>query len=107
MTRNGHTDVDVTTFGVMDNLTYLYDSGNKLLGVSDSSLITEGFKDGNTNGDDFSYDDNGNLLSDANKGIINITYNHLNLPTQVTFAADKYITYYLRRYRSKIRKNCE
>lgn len=93
MTRNGHTDVDVTTFGVMDNLTYLYDSGNKLLGVSDSSLITEGFKDRNTNGDDFSYDDNGNLLSDANKGIINITYNHLNLPTQVTFAADKYITY--------------
>ena len=33
------------------------------------------------------------MITDANKGIINISYNHLNLPSQVTFAADKYIDY--------------
>jgi RHS repeat-associated protein len=34
------------------------------------------------------------MTQDLNKGIINISYNHLNLPTQVTFAEDKYITYF-------------
>ena len=35
-----------------------------------------------------SYDENGNLITDANKGIINIACNHLNLPTQVMLAED-------------------
>ena len=30
------------------------------------------------------YDQNGNMTSDANKGITDIDYNHLNLPTKVT-----------------------
>ena len=33
--------------------------------------------------DDYTYDANGNLKSDANKGITNIEYNHLNLPTKI------------------------
>ncbi|WP_308694211.1 RHS repeat-associated core domain-containing protein, partial [Winogradskyella haliclonae] len=34
---------------------------------------------------EYTYDANGNMLTDANKGISsNIQYNHLNLPTQVT-----------------------
>ena len=33
---------------------------------------------------DFTYDQNGNMITDQNKGITNISYNHLNLPTQVT-----------------------
>jgi len=72
-----------TGYGVMDNLVYAYDPGNKLLKVTDNANDTYGFKDGINTGDDFSYDANGNMLTDANKGITNILYNHLNLPNQV------------------------
>ncbi|SFZ93394.1 hypothetical protein SAMN05428642_103108 [Flaviramulus basaltis] len=76
----------------MDNITYTYDGGNKLMGVQDSygtnttSNSMGGFKDGNTVGYDYSYDDNGNMLIDRNKGIITqIKYNHLNLPYKIVF----------------------
>ncbi|WP_394748640.1 DUF6443 domain-containing protein [Spongiimicrobium salis] len=70
----------------MDDLTYNY-NGNQLLGVSDNghaNLKDEGFFDGNSSGDDYEYDVNGNVTKDHNKGISGITYNHLNLPEQVT-----------------------
>ncbi|WP_281989634.1 DUF6443 domain-containing protein [Aquimarina aggregata] len=70
---------------VMDNLTYTYDSGNKLLSVSDTGF-DRGFKDGNTSGNDFDYDINGNMTEDKNKGITSITYNHLNLPETVSIS---------------------
>ena len=70
----------------MDDLTYTY-NGNQLLNVSDNghaNLKKEGFFDGNTSGDDYLYDLNGNMISDKNKGITDaITYNHLNLPETV------------------------
>ena len=53
----------------------------------------EGFKDGNTSGNDYTYDANGNMITDANKDITNISYNHLNLPTQVTFTGQGSIAY--------------
>ncbi|WP_159292209.1 RHS repeat domain-containing protein [Tenacibaculum maritimum] len=50
-----------------------------------SSLIkSEGFKDVN-NVIDYTYDVNGNMTKDLNKGITNISYNHLNLPTKIHF----------------------
>ncbi|KZS41509.1 hypothetical protein AWE51_21105 [Aquimarina aggregata] len=70
---------------IMDNLTYTYDSGNKLLSVSDTGF-NRGFKDENTSGNDFEYDINGNMIEDKNKGITNITYNHLNLPETVSIS---------------------
>ncbi|MET3034457.1 hypothetical protein, partial [Flavobacterium johnsoniae] len=45
----------------------------------------QGFKDNNKTGDDFDYDDNGNMILDKNKNITLITYNHLNLPKKITF----------------------
>ncbi|MEP0262320.1 RHS repeat-associated core domain-containing protein, partial [Dokdonia sp.] len=69
----------------MDDLVYSY-SGNQLLNVGDNghvNLKNEGFFDGNTTGDDYIYDVNGNMIIDRNKGITDITYNHLNLPTSV------------------------
>ena len=80
----------------MDELAYVYDSGNKLVKVTDAIIGTAGdggFKDGINTGIDYTYDENGNMLTDANKGIINISYNYLNLPSQVTFATDRYIDY--------------
>ncbi|WP_264536422.1 DUF6443 domain-containing protein [Flavobacterium sp. N1736] len=78
-------------FGTMDNLVYTYDGGNKLQIVSDSANDTYGFKDdfigtGADTTTDYTYDGNGNMKTDTNKGITNITYNYLNLPTQVTIA---------------------
>jgi RHS repeat-associated protein len=73
-------------FGVMDNLTYSYknsNTSNKLSSVSDAQTHDSGFKDGNTSGEDYTYDANGNMTQDLNKSITSITYNHLNLPTQI------------------------
>jgi RHS repeat-associated protein len=70
---------------VIDRLTYHYVNGNQLLRVTDAANITTGFKDGNTSGDDYAYDVNGNMHMDRNKsiGANGIQYNYLNLPTSV------------------------
>ncbi len=83
--RQGHTNTNVTSFGLMDDLTYVY-QGNQLKSVDDavaSSAVT-GFVDGSETNEEYVYDTNGNMLKDLNKGITsNILYNHLNLPTSV------------------------
>nr|WP_298789352.1 DUF6443 domain-containing protein [uncultured Allomuricauda sp.] len=85
LTRMGHTNAGATSFGTMDNLVYTYDSGNKLTKVLDNGNDTYGFADGANTSTEYTYDANGNMLTDANKGISsNIGYNHLNLPTSVT-----------------------
>jgi len=92
-------------YGTMDNLAYAYDSGNKLTKVTDNANDTYGFKDGINTGNDFTYDANGNMLSDANKAITNITYNHLNLPTTVTFSGtNKKIDYFYDAVGTKLKK---
>ena len=81
--RKGHLNEAATSFGVMDNLTYSYDAGNKLLTVNDAVTQPFGFKKYAHSGNDYEYDVNGNMTIDRNKGITNISYNHLNLPTGV------------------------
>ncbi|WP_148267911.1 RHS repeat domain-containing protein [Flavobacterium branchiophilum] len=61
--------------------------------VFDTPPTYMGFNDGNTQNDDFEYDNNGNMTVDKNKDIKNITYNHLNLPTKILFGNSNYITY--------------
>ena len=68
----------------VDNLTYTY-NGNQLQTVTDATNNTDGFNDGNTSGTDYFYDGFGNITQDLNKGITAVSYNHLNLPYQVTF----------------------
>ena len=51
------------------------------------------FKNGANAADEYSYDANGNLTKDLNKGISGITYNFLNLPNAVTFSDGSTITY--------------
>lgn len=67
-----------------DELDYTYD-GNRLLKVVDGTNNDEGFKDGENTGNDYTYDTMGNLLTDQNKSITSIKYNHLNLPVEVVF----------------------
>jgi RHS repeat-associated protein len=82
--RLGNTNPAATTFGTMDNLAYTYDSGNKLTKVEDTSGNTEGFSNGSNTATEYTYDLNGNMKTDANKGISAITYNHLSLPISIS-----------------------
>jgi RHS repeat-associated protein len=73
-------------------LAYSYETGdlNKLIKVSDAANTNYSFKSIgaaiNTGASPhYSYDNNGNLITDAQKGITNITYNHLNLPLVIIF----------------------
>ncbi|SED96141.1 hypothetical protein SAMN04487765_0932 [Tenacibaculum sp. MAR_2010_89] len=101
--RYGATNSSASTFSVMDNMTYQYDSGNKLVNVTDYGNKYYGFKNPTVAGNDYTYDVNGNMKTDANKGITNITYNHLNLPTRVTIG-EQHIDYTYDASGSKLRK---
>ncbi|MCR8667506.1 DUF6443 domain-containing protein [Aestuariibaculum sp. M13] len=76
----------------IDNLTYYYDAGNQLMKIVDASG-SSGFVNGTNTGDDYTYDDNGNLTKDLNKNITLIEYNHLDLVTKVTFGDGKRIEF--------------
>jgi RHS repeat-associated protein len=94
--RNGDADDQLNLFTIDDlSCEYLANS-NKLMRVSESQITaTSGFKDGNTTGDDYEYDDNGNLIKDKNKDITTaITYNHLNLPTKIIFPTGNIVYIY-------------
>lgn len=84
LSRNGHLNETFTSFGIMDDLVYSYDTGNKLTKVLDNGHDAFGFKDRANETVEYTYDANGNMLADANKGISSIEYNYLNLPTKVT-----------------------
>ena len=74
-------------YGMIDNLTLTL-NGNQLNRVDDAVAAST------YNGaDEYSYDANGNLTKDLNKGISGITYNFLNLPNVVTFSDGSTITY--------------
>ncbi len=87
LTRN-----DKRLSGTMDNLGYTY-LGNQLQKVTDSGDKTKGFVDGANQGNDYTYDANGNMTLDNNKNITAIVYNHLNLPAQVTKNTGEYVKY--------------
>lgn len=96
--RYGDFDDPVSTMQI-DNLGYSYPAdSNRLMKVTDTTNNTGGFKDdssgGNDANDDYVYDANGNMISDENKGITNVSYNHLNLPIEIVFTGtNKKINY--------------
>ncbi len=94
MSRTNSTDAQ---FGKTDQLTYKYTgTGNRLYSVDDATQpnadskprvggdFADGVKQG-TPSAEYLYDANGNLISDANKKITSIVYNHLNLPIYIDF----------------------
>lgn len=94
--RYGASDAPSIVFQI-DDLTYGYlnENSNQLTKVTDSPAgnDNEGFKDGNKAGDDFTYDANGNMITDKNKNITEIQYNQLNLPKKITFGTSGSIEY--------------
>ncbi|MEM6801925.1 MAG: DUF6443 domain-containing protein [Bacteroidota bacterium] len=96
--RFGATGVNqgLLTYGSMDNLSYQF-KGNQLLDVSDAANVPAipqveqfvevshiAFDPNDESTHDYRYDENGNLIYDAHKGI-EITYNFLNKPTLINF----------------------
>ncbi len=84
-------------FGFIDKLVYSYD-GNRLTNVedyqTDLTFTSNDFRDNNTTtGTEYQYDDNGNMISDANKNIQNIVYNYMNLPIEIDFGDGNKIEY--------------
>jgi RHS repeat-associated protein len=106
--RNGGNDGAMPEQEI-DNLTYLYannNNSNRLVRVSENySNAASGFIDGTNTGDDYTYDDYGNMLTDQNKGITNIRYNHLNLPMEIAFANNDKISYVYDGSGNKLEKN--
>ncbi|WP_281323314.1 RHS repeat domain-containing protein [Flavobacterium aestivum] len=94
--RFGGSDAPSIIFQI-DDLTYDYSNANsnQLTKVTDSPAgnDSQGFIDGNKTGDDYSYDANGNMITDKNKNITAIVYNHLNLPAKITFGSGNFIAY--------------
>jgi RHS repeat-associated protein len=94
---------------VIDQLNYSYKAGsNKLMSVSDPSNTTNArlgdFINGANTGDDYSYDVNGNLLSDMNRSISSIVYNVLNLPSTITITGKGSISYQYNAVGNKLKK---
>jgi hypothetical protein len=87
----------ITSSSNIDSLTYFYlTSSNKLTKVTDAITANNqlgDFKDGTNSGDDYSYDDNGNMVTDQNKNITSIIYNHLNLPDSIRILGKGTIKY--------------
>ncbi|MDP2234924.1 MAG: RHS repeat-associated core domain-containing protein [Bacteroidales bacterium] len=75
-------DTDIVVF---DSLTYTYD-GNRLKNVSDAISGQNDLRDfpggGFQGAENFFYDANGNMNSDNVRGI-QLTYNHMNMPTTI------------------------
>jgi RHS repeat-associated protein len=92
-------------FSSIDNLAYTYDPSdlNKLDKVTDGASTSLGFKTA-TNNSTYTYDSNGNLISDGNKNILNISYNHLNLPLVITFTNNNRIEFIYDATGAKLRK---
>jgi len=97
--RNGLTAMNYIV-GKIDELTYTYD-GNKLIGVDDNistNYYSGDFLDNSqyysfTHQPEFTYDKNGNLTKDVNKGITSIAYNYINLPVSINKTTGNRIEY--------------
>lgn len=100
ITRMEQQGVNFSGIVPMDKITYGYnDYSNKLNWVAEDAGSSDyklgDFTDRNTgaNNIDYTYDENGNLNKDNNKGISNIKYNYLDLPEYIDIPGKGYIKY--------------
>ena len=99
--------MDNSDYGIMDQLGYAYhnsEASNRLYKIRDDGADLYGFADSTADVQDYWYDGNGNMTADANKGITSILYNHLNLPTQVSFDSGGTINYVYDAAGTKLKK---
>ncbi|EGJ99791.1 MULTISPECIES: DUF6443 domain-containing protein [Dysgonomonas] len=95
-------NIDAAKYGLIDNLTMTY-AGNQMTRVDEAAAaisIAESmdFKNGSNVANEYTYNANGAMNKDLNKGITEIQYNSLNLPRQMiinssSVKAKNYYTY--------------
>ena len=109
--RNGDYDSNIYAAVQIDHLEYGYKSGNpnQLLTVTDHTNSPKGFADDSITDPtdasvDYAYDSYGNMISDENKNITSIIYNHLDLPTEINFGTGNKIQYLYDAVGQKLRK---
>jgi RHS repeat-associated protein len=99
-----------TQIQTLDSLKYGYVTGtNKLAFVTDrknntASLLGDFKEITNNESVDYDYDANGNLVKDLNRNITAITYNHLNLPENITVSGKGSVKYLYDAAGNKLRK---
>ena len=77
--------LDSGDYGTIDDLTYSYE-GNQVVKIDDAADESPSysgamhFRDASNEETEYTYDANGNMLTDSNKGITSIEYNVLDLP---------------------------
>ena len=77
--------LDSGDYGTIDDLTYSYE-GNQVVKIDDAADESPNysgamhFRDAANEETEYTYDANGNMLTDSNKGITSIAYNVLDLP---------------------------
>ncbi|MBT1689428.1 T6SS effector amidase Tae4 family protein [Dawidia soli] len=94
--RNGLTRNAANPDGMVstiDNLIYQYGTGNQLNKIEDGASLTEGFKDGIHTTNEYTYDSNGSLASDNNKGVTTIVRSLTGTPESITFGDGRKVEY--------------
>ena len=80
--------LDSGDYGTIDDLTYSYE-GNQVVKIDDAADESPSysgvmhFRDAANEETEYTYDANGNMLTDSNKGITSIDYNVLDLPQSI------------------------
>ncbi len=84
-------------------MTYSYTAGtNKISSIADAGNTTQGGFRASSGA--MTYDANGNMISNVAKGITSISYNYLNLPTNITITGGKTIDFTYDAIGIKLRK---
>ncbi|SEN74560.1 pre-peptidase C-terminal domain-containing protein [bacterium A37T11] len=81
LTQQRYGLINTTTYGLMDNLTMTH-SGNQLTKAEDAAG-SAGFKNYSNVATEYTYNKNGSMIKDLNKGISLTEYNSLDLPRQL------------------------
>lgn len=90
--RFGPVNTANTNFDLIDRLIYRYD-GNRLSKIRDQDFArNRGFQASVTNFRNYGYDNKGNMIRDDHKEM-DVAYNHLNLPYQITFDNGNWIRF--------------
>ncbi|MFN7611606.1 MAG: RHS repeat-associated core domain-containing protein, partial [bacterium] len=86
----------INTAETLDNLSYNYNNGNKLIQIEDAVPQATGagdFKNTASNATEYAFNTDGSVTRDDNKGISNIVYNYLGKPLEVIYQNGKRVTY--------------
>ncbi|PKW20465.1 DUF6443 domain-containing protein [Flavobacterium lindanitolerans] len=98
-------DLDYDSFSIeIDALDYAYDTHGRLKSVKDNTNHPAGFRDGADMEEEYLYDNRGNIIKDENKGILSISYNHMDLPLEINFRAGGKINYLYNASGEKLKK---